>query len=447
MKRLTLDVPRWTIYQHRAARGLDQVDSLDHKRVQFEDELFDRLANGDEVEALPAEKADPKLTRWAKGVHDACNALPAFQRMADQIRSLPEHQRAAMAGMAVEQLMGDLGPALRDEERAQQGGLTPPKSMDPGEVKKFEDGLRRLTRKAVQCAQETVEGLIEAEAALDQFAFGWQPGDQPGEHAAAAGERTRQIANALKTKPRMQRLVQLIGRFRKMALTKQKQKVRHGADEIADITVGDDISRFLPTELAKLMHPLSRLDLHRQMMERSVLQYEMRGTETKGKGPMVVCLDKSGSMKGDPNDWATAVALALGDLAVRDGRVFAVVSFDTRIMHEAITKKGEKMDASALFVECHGGTDIDVAYERALQIIQQNPGQLAKADIVMITDGGSNQNRTAALREQAKALGVNSFGMAIGVNAECLSPWCDTVETIEQTYGIDDDLATKLFAA
>ena len=444
MKRITLDVSRWTIYQHRDARGLNQVDSHDNKRVQFEDELFDRLFSGSDVEQLPEAQQDKHLAGWASRTHQACEALPAFQRLANEIRAVKsDASRAALAGLAVEQLMGELAPALKEA----QSGVEPPKSVDPGQAKKIEDAMRGMVRRATEQATKKVAAAVDADKALDQFAFGWQPGTDLGLNAHQAGERIRRIAVALQTKPRMQRLVGLIGRFRRIAANKQRSKVRHGCDEISDITVGDDMGRFLPTEFVKLKHPLLRLELYRQMQERSVLQYEMRSSEPKGKGPMVVCLDKSGSMAGDANDWATAVALALGDVAAREGRVFAILSFTTRVVHEAIVRKGEKLDANALDVVCNGGTDIDAAYERAFQIIRDNQGQLGKADIVMITDGGSTERRTTELREQAKAMGVQSFGMAIGVNADCLKPWCDTVQTVEDVFGVDDGLATKLFAA
>ena len=41
------------------------------------------------------------------------------------------------------------------------------------------------------------------------------------------------------------------GRFKRIAAAKRRSKVRHGADEIADIEQGADLGRLLPSELAK----------------------------------------------------------------------------------------------------------------------------------------------------------------------------------------------------
>lgn len=446
--RLSRDVDIWSIYQHRTARGVEQRSAKDTRALKFADEVFDRLFNGDTEQTVTADLLDPKLATWAQGVHKTCDGLPTFHRLAAQVQGTTNSsQRAALAGHAVEQLMYDLGPLLREEEKSADkpdvpGG--PPKVIDPGAVKKAADTLRRKVRTAVQRTQDEVDELVEALDATDQF--GWQPGNAAADHTAQAGEHIRQIASQLKSRPNMKRLVELIGRFRRIAANKIKQKVNHGRDEVSDIEQGDDIGRFLPTELAMLNHPVRKLDLMRRIVERGVLQYKMTGQEPKGKGPMIVCLDKSGSMTGEPNDWATAVAMAMGDIAGREGRVFSVLSFDTRIMHEATVKKGEKLPLGLLDVGCGGGTSINVAYARALKIVSENPGELNKADIVMITDGGSECAGVEVMRAQAAQMGVSSIGIAIGVSADCLLPWCDTVETVNSIHSMDDKLASKLFA-
>ena len=55
------------------------------------------------------------------------------------------------------------------------------------------------------------------------------------------------------------------------------------------------------------------------------MQYLLSGNEPLGKGPLVVLLDKSGSMDGPRDIWATALSLALLDQAHRERRPFALV--------------------------------------------------------------------------------------------------------------------------
>ena len=48
---------------------------------------------------------------------------------------------------------------------------------------------------------------------------------------------------------------------------KRRQRVRHGADELADVEQGADLGRALPVELAKLCHRVLRLDFLRALVE------------------------------------------------------------------------------------------------------------------------------------------------------------------------------------
>lgn len=102
MKRIVFDVPRWHAYLHRDARCLDLAKEKDGPLTRIEDELFDRLYSG-ETERLPPRQQDQKLGGWADGVHQTCEQLPAFQRLAAECQG-----DAMAAGTAVETLVAEL---------------------------------------------------------------------------------------------------------------------------------------------------------------------------------------------------------------------------------------------------------------------------------------------------------------------------------------------------
>jgi hypothetical protein len=97
---------------------------------------------------------------------------------------------------------------------------------------------------------------------------------------------------------------------------------------------------------------------------RQVLQYQLIGNEPLGRGPLMVLLDKSGSMDGPRDIWATALSLALLDQAQCERRTFALLAFDYRVKFEAVVKPGEPLPEEALFTACAGGTEIGVALAR-----------------------------------------------------------------------------------
>ena len=100
-----------------------------------------------------------------------------------------------------------------------------------------------------------------------------------------------------------------------------------------------------------------------------------------------------------------------------------------------------------LFTACAGGTEISVALHRGLYLIQQHPGALRKADVVLVTDGGSDTTSADLLRARAAELGVTVVGLGIGVEREWLTPWCDEVWAITDLRTVDEPTAAALFGS
>jgi uncharacterized protein with von Willebrand factor type A (vWA) domain len=421
MKRLIYDVPKWNCFLHRDARGLDAASSWDRPLPRLEDELFDRLFAGDS-ELLPERRQDTQLRDWATGLHQAFEQLPAFERLGTEVRG-----DALAAGAAVEALMNELKP-------------NPP---EPNEV----DALplaRRALGSACQKASQAVEELRDLTEGMQNVGFG-PPGTGRSAGTATAGSSYRTLASRLKHDDRLLRIALLAGRFKRIAAAKQRQKVKHGAEEVTDVEQGGELARLLPVELAKFARPMLRLALLRDLVERQAMQYRLSGTETLGKGPLIVALDKSGSMDGQPDIWATAVALALLDIAQHQRRPFALLAFDDGVKFEAVVQPTETLPEAGLFVTCGGGTSIANVVDRGLELIRKHPGSLRKADIVVITDGGSDPSPAPALREIARELGVTILGVGIGVDPCVLAPWCDEVQSVSDVQHLDDATAERVF--
>ncbi|WP_242370668.1 vWA domain-containing protein [Anaeromyxobacter sp. SG26] len=423
MKRVIYDVPRWHVYLHRDARGLEVATERDGPVQKFEDELFERIYSG-ETTLLPERRQDPKLKTWAEGVHRACEELPAFSRLAAECRG-----DAMAAGTAVETLIAALNPQVPDA----------PEQKPP-------ENIRRVIGAACEKASQAVDELRETAEGLGQVGFSRMPGTGSGFGGTLPASSIRALAARLRSDTRLKQIALLAGRFKRIAAFKRRQKVKHGADEIADIEQGADLGRLLPSELLKLVHPRLRLAFMRSYVERAAMQYQLVGNEPLGKGPLVVLLDKSGSMDGPRDVWATALTLALLEQAHRERRTFALVSFDYHVKYEAVVKPGEPLPEDALFTACAGGTEIAAAMTRGLELIRSAQGALRKADVVLITDGGSDSSAAPKLREGAQQLGVTILGLGIGVEREWLQPWCDDIQAVTELSRLDDEAASKLFA-
>lgn len=420
MRRLRFDVPRWHVYLHREARELPPVEKEDAPVRQLEDELFDRLfAGGSE----PLEVPDSgELAGWSEKLHEVCTQLPAIDRLAQECMA-----DADAAASAVENLMAELAPHMKN---------------DPQDVN--DAALRKALGSGCEKASGTIDQQRDSKEALDQVGFRKAgTGSQKG--SVLTNPTPRKLASRLKNDERLRRIAMLAGKFKRIAARKQRAKVRHGSDEVTDVEMGSEIARLLPVELAGLLHPRRKLALMRDLVENRALQYRLEGTESLGKGPIVVCLDKSGSMSGPSDIFATAVALALLDIAQRQRRHFALLSFDALVKHEVVVRPGDPLPEDALFVSCVGGTAIDRVLSRGLEVIQRNEGKLKKADLVLITDGQSETYNAPYIRQVAAGLGVTILGVGIGVERSDLEPWCDEAQAIRRLDEIDDETAEKLF--
>jgi uncharacterized protein with von Willebrand factor type A (vWA) domain len=422
VKRLILDPPKWHLIQHREYQGKSLPSPVDNRFDQLEDELFERLYTGDNTRVETG--ADLALRAWAERVHGTLDQLPAFARLSAECRG-----NEAAASAAVETLMSELSDDL----------LAP----EPPTAKTTKDPLRRPATNACRMASQVVEELLDATEGL--ALLGMAPGTGTAAAQQGSGERPLTLAARLRADPRLRRIALLAGRMKRIAASKRRQRVKHGADEITDIEQGADLGRALPSELGKLTHPRRRLEFFRSYLERQMLQYKLVGSATLGKGPLVVLLDKSGSMDGPRDEWATALALALLEHAASERRRAALVDFNGSPVYEASLVPGGKLPTEALFISCAGGTDIGRAVTRGLDLCATE-ATLRKADIVLVTDGGSGTDEAPALRARARAQNVTLLGLAIGMDKDVLSPWCDEAHGVTDLSTVETGLAEALFA-
>lgn len=247
--------------------------------------------------------------------------------------------------------------------------------------------VRQLLRAAAARAEEVVAS-VEA----------W--GTAPGNGARQPLADVATLAERVQGSDLLRRIALLAGRMKRLALSKRRLRVRHGTDEVVSIETGRDLSRVLPQELVALRHPVLRREFFRRFAEGSLLQYQLDGLETLGQGPMIVCLDSSGSMRGEREAWAKAVALALLHVAGREKRDYALIHFgsrdELRVVRFARGQATAEQVLDALAFAFHGGTDFEAPLGEAMDLILTSRFNLA--DVVFLTDGEC-QLSPAALSE------------------------------------------------
>ena len=329
----------------------------------------------------------------------------------------------------------ETGKVLAEEVRKNQqlnenmkNGTEPPPQAQ-GQLNK---ALRRAVKAGMDQAQDVQEQMIS-----------WGL-DGSGLQQMPLGERI-ELARQLLS-PRFKKIAALIGRMRNLARSKQGGSLKHLRDEYHSITMGDDLGRILPVELAALSDPLRRLDFGRRLMEHKLLEYEVRPVQREGKGPVICLIDASGSMSGAKMEWASAVGLALMDSARRQKRDFAAIYFDTQILAEFRFERG-KAPPEEIFrfatVGANGGTNYEVPLSWALEV--QGESKYRNADIVMISDGecAVDEEFYKRLMTAKKERGLCIMSILIGGMPQELTRWSDRVWAVTAP---DDEAAGEMFA-
>jgi uncharacterized protein with von Willebrand factor type A (vWA) domain len=334
------------------------------------------------------------------------------------------------SGIATVAMGDEVMKAYRQQKQKQQ------ESGEGEDYKPSEEDLGNFRRRIRVAANE-------AQAQADDFKDGVSMlgcGEGGNDYEKLPMERKWEIAQTLKDTAKFKRIADLFGRFRNLAHGAVAQNPTHGYDEIVDITTGNDLSRVLPSELSKLLDPDLETLFLKDFAEKNLLCYELQGVENMGKGPLVVCLDISGSMSGDPEEWAKAVVLALGVLASKQGRAFGISLFDWRVVSSKFYNKNNPWDLDErlefLSIQSRGGgTDFNEALRGGFDLRNEEK-ELKPADIVLITDGISSVNVEQFLAEKQET-GVRIHGIGIGEELDVLRELLDSEIVIHDTKEIN----------
>ena len=338
--------------------------------------------------------------------------------------------------------------ALHKRLRRETEAATRRLSQTAAEIqRRIEDGAAphaaRVSQQVLQVQRDLAETHEESTAWGRQLGGGDR--SEPG--------RQIELGKRLATNPKLRRLGQMIGRMREQALGLRRKMFERANDEAFEVRAGADPSRLLPRELLSLHHPVLRRDFFRRLLEGQLLEYELRGVDTKGRGPMVVCLDVSSSMAGDKEIWSKAVTLTLLDIARRQRRRFRSISFsspDTPLhVLDLERRDGLEPDLKQVFALAEyfpgGGTDFQRPLEAAVECLRRS--RYRRGDIVFITDGECRvePDWLAQFRADKKKLGFSVFAVLVDVgpnSTATVKEFSDRVASISRLTG---DSARDIF--
>jgi len=266
-----------------------------------------------------------------------------------------------------------------------------------------------------------------------------------------------ELLNRLRNSSKLKKIAEMAGRYRRLAAMVRKERIKRGMDEIYSVTMGGDLSRILPSEMLRFLDPMTEDKAMLDLIEGRMLQYEIRGKQKKGKGPIVICIDSSGSMDGTPEIWAKSVAMALLEIAREQKRDFYCIHFSSgwrgNKMHTNEFPKGEAFDIEKVVDMAEyfegGGTEFEPPLDAAREKIGVDK-KYQKADIVFITDGQSAVRDAWLLqfKEWKKENKVNIYSVLIDSYDNAISTlrqFSDKVDKLSNIKDAKDGIAMDLF--
>ena len=216
-------------------------------------------------------------------------------------------------------------------------------------------------------------------------------------------------------------------------------RVPHLPGATRGIFRSDRVARMLPAEAMLLGHPRLRLVWHARRAERTLLTYEdddrmqervlenapvwQPSTHREPQrrlemGPIIVCVDTSGSMQGGAEAVAKATVLEAVRTAHAQQRACHLFAFSgpDELVERKIELDAQGIGDLAEFLgqTFRGGTDICGPLARSLDLLQEE--RLQCADLLIVSDGefGATRDLAERLRSCKAEQGVRVQGILIG---------------------------------
>jgi len=378
--RLRGDGPRSTALNRRMLEAVLQADSIDDLRAACALDPV-RSASG----ALA-------IARAALGEIRKGEALTEEELLAQQALARAEEKLGELDGIA-KSIEGEPG-AEEMRQRLERERARRQAEVDElaSRVDEALSDLPFLERRVAQATGAAADGIEEEEETARTFA------EKMGARGPSSAAERLELAEKLRGNEKLRRLANLAGAFRRDALAARKKRVRRASSEIHRVGRGGELARLLPAELSAFVDARRKLDFLRRLAERDLAEYELVGADRGGRGPMVICVDASGSMNGPRELWSKAVALALLEVARRQNRRVEAIVFSGReaplerfpLLERRRSAGGRpvaELPALLDFATCFpgGGTDFEKPLSAAVETLRQ--ARMKGGDIVFVTDG------------------------------------------------------------
>lgn len=465
------DVPghHLDLWEEQITETVEKVgDAGDKKTAGFSDafmpEMFHRL-----YAFAPSVVKDPNDGAMArKVIHDQITDMEEFKNLRRSTireaawaaaattvisehvaKALPELKEAAADVDKIEQFLKNLDNLQKDHPdnkelqkkigqvqkqliKAKQNLQKQAGQIDP-------NALGQAVRQGMACAEKEI-----AEAGEAMRAMGY--GQGVGGGGFKSPKTAIALAKKIKSSPQLKKIMLIAGRMKAIAKTKRLTRIEHARNENIGVEPTKELARLFPSEMLGFCTEIGQVRLMQRLADGSAQGYSLRGKERVGKGPVILCLDQSGSMSGEPDLWAKGISLAMLDCARVEKRPFGIVLYSGAVRQTFLAPDPERIEPLALLDVLSsfdgGGTEFGPPLNKAMDWVADTAAinKFSKADIIHITDGEASTSGCEKFLVRARELSCQVYGILIGgYGGASLQQWC--TEPVTKINDVKNDTA------
>ena len=217
------------------------------------------------------------------------------------------------------------------------------------------------------------------------------------------------------------RLAKIIGRSASVDFKPSGHFPTAAKSDITGITIGDNLSSLLPSETALLSCPATQPTFYHNYVEKRLQIFASASSGnapvTHQDGPVIICLDTSGSMRGEKVEIACNLTMAITIIAQRRKRDVLVVKYSDWHFLLKVTKLSRQREDLEKFLSSYQGCGNaeNELFRWLFKDILPNEKAFDTADILCITDFGWEplNDYTIKLIESFKRKGMIFYGLNV----------------------------------
>ena len=254
----------------------------------------------------------------------------------------------------------------------------------------------------------------------------WVDGETPEE------ERLEELHFLKSLPPGLKRLAKKIGRIGQGTMNKAGKFLSASKSDIVGITIGNDLNSLLPSEVTTLACRQTQDIFFKNYAEKKLQVFASASSVPTNAiihmdGPIIICLDTTGSMEGERVSIARDITAAVCIYAHRCRRKVLIVKYAS--YHTAFQVKNFRKDKEDLFKYLSkysgGGNDEDSMFRWLFTEVLINEENFKSADVLCVSDFGWSpiELDTMTFISENKEKGMKFYGLDVDGNVRKHNMW------------------------